>query len=424
MKQRNPLKNDIYPNMIAAAIAWRYLTSKKKYSAVGAISTVSVCAVAVATAAIICVLSVFNGFRDLISSRLDNLTPDVIVTPAKGKVMENGDSLLKSIRSIDGVKTATPTLSDNALLLYGSREVPVMIKGIVPDEYESVTSVRHLIGKDYGRYFKADGLTDPLVPEGVAAIGTASRLGVTPGDRMLIFAPKRHGRVNLANPIASFVTDSISTVGVYSAESSQYDDDGLLLPLATARRLLQYESDEASAIEISADSHVSPESLAKKISKALGSGYIIKDRARQQEMSFRMVEIEKWVSFMLLGFILIIAGFNIISSLSMLVLDKERNLSTLQAMGMSRRSIGGVFAWESLYVSMAGGISGIILGIILCLLQQHFGLITIGGDPAASIVRAYPVIVEPTDVIVTLLPVLMISGVTAMITASFARQRI
>ena len=408
---------------LTAAIAWRYLLSKKSHGAVGTISTVSVCAMAVATAVIICVLSVFNGFRREIGVRLDTLVPDVQVSPAKGKTFADAEKLALEISSLPGVATATPTLSDNALVIYNGQEMPIKLKGVHPEQYGRVTSIKSLIPEEYGKYIPANPDVDSEAVPGVISIGVASRLRAYPESGMLVFAPKREGRVNLANPTASFLVDSVTVEGIYRSEQAQFDDDGMILPIETVRRLLQYDS-EASHIEIKSKPDADLQALVKSVSAKLGPDFIVKDRLRQQEMNFRMINIEKWVSFLLLGFILVIASFNLISSLSMLVIEKEDALSSFRALGLSRRRIGGIFAWESLYVSFAGGISGIIIGLVLCLLQQHLGLIKIGIDSDAAIVRNYPVEVLPMDILVTLIPIMAIGVVTALITAAFARSRI
>lgn len=407
---------------LTAAIAWRYLLSKKSHGAVGTISTVSLCAMAVATAAIVCVLSVFNGFREVIAEKLDTLAPDVMVTPAKGKTFAEAEKLAARVAAMPEVETATPTLSDNALVICNSQEMPVKLKGVVPADYARVTEVRSLVDADLGRY-----LADTVAPAGTIpatiAIGTASRLRAYPGAGMLVFAPKRLGRVNLANPVSSFITDSLSVTGIYRSDQQEYDEDGVIVPIAEARKLLQYDT-EASAIEIRLRPGQDGARAAAVIGDRLGPAYVVKDRVRQQEMNFRMISIEKWVSFLLLGFILVIASFNLISSLSMLVIEKEKAIGTFSALGLSRRRIGRIFAWESIYVSLAGGLAGIALGLTLCLLQQHFGLITVSGSPETTIVRAYPVKVLAGDVMATLVPVTLIGIATAAITAAFAKSRI
>ena len=399
---------------LSAAIAWRYLISKKSHSAVGAISVVSICGMAVATAAIICVLSVFNGFKGVISNRVDSLAPDVLVTPAKGKVFSNTDSILSLLSSVSDIRKAVPSLTDNALALHDSREMPVTLKGIDIEAYRSITSLDSLM---------IDRLPAPSSDSpSILSIGAASRLSALPGDRILIFTPRRIGRVNLANPASSFLSDSVENIAVFRSDRKEIDENMVIVDIELARELLQYDS-EASAIEIQAKQGSDTHALAAEIQTTLGNRFVVKDRMRQQEMNFRMVNIEKWVTFLLLFFILVIASFNIISSLSMLVLEKEKSLSTLAAIGFSGKGIGRIFFWESIYVAGIGGSAGIVLGLILSLFQQHFGFIKIQGDPDSLSVVSYPVTVDPKDIIITIIPIVLIALVTAFITASFARTR-
>lgn len=406
--------------LLPARIAWRYLRAKKSHSAVGAISIVSICGVAVATAAIICVLSVFNGFKSVIAERIDTLAPDVMVTPASGKVIANADSLAAELLQIPGVETAMPSILDNALVIYNGQEAPVSLKGVDTAAYNKITSLPSLLLKDLPAPPPA---ADDDPPAATISIGMASRLGAYPGDRLLLFTPRREGRVNLANPAASFIQDSVGVTGIYQAYQSEYDDNRIIVDIDLARDLFQYGS-EASAIEVKAAPGVSSSALAEEIARTAGPEYIAKDRLRQQEMNFRMISIEKWVSFLLLFFILLIASFNIISSLSMLVLEKQKSMGTLAALGMSRRSIGAIFSWESVFVSLVGGLSGIAGGLILCLLQQHFGFIKIQGEPDSLIVTAYPVVVKAWDILATLIPILIIGLITSLITDAFARSRL
>lgn len=375
---------------------------------------------AVATAAIVCVLSVFNGFREVLGQRLDTMAPDVLVEPTLGKVFDNADILADSISRISGVAVASPVVADNALILFNGREMPVFLTGVDPKAYSRITDIKKLIPQSMGRLF-SPGL-DKGVPETSLSIGVARQLTIYPDDRILLFAPKREGRVNLANPATSFITDSLYVSGIFQSMNSDYDANRILVDLPTARRIFQYY-DQASALYIKADRNTDPVRLADRLAEILGDRFSVKDRMRQQELNFRMVEIEKWISFLLLGFILMIAGFNVISTLSMLVLEKENSLSTLSALGMSRRKIGSIFAWESYIVALLGGIAGIIIGVVLCLLQEHFGLIRIG-DGISTILSAYPVSLRFTDILITFIPIAVIGGITALITARFARSRV
>ena len=420
---------------LSARIAWRYLRAKKSHSAVGAITAVSVCGIAVATAAIICVLSVFNGFRSLIAERIDSLTPDVIVTPAKGKVFANGDSLAEVIRNVPGVEIATPTILDNALAVCNGRETPVSIKGVTKNEYSKITALNSMIidsialpaapsvDSDAEDIFEDDRDRATLI-----AVGTSARLNAFPGNSLLLFAPRREGKVNLANPAASFLRDSLIVTGVYQSNQADYDENRIVVDIDIARDIFLYD-EEASAVEVKGRDGITSTELAEKIAASLSGGetngaYVVKDRLRQQEMNFRMISIEKWVTFLLLFFILVIASFNIISSLSMLVIDKERSISTLNSLGMSKGKIASIFRWESIFVSLTGGAAGLAIGLLLCWLQQNFGFIKLQGDPSQLVVQSYPVMIDPLDILITFIPLILIAFVTALITGNFAKSRI
>lgn len=402
---------------LPARIAWRYLRAPKSHSAVSAISIISVVGVAIATAAIVCVLSVFNGFRGLLSDTLDLLAPDVLVTPATGKTFADADSLLNIINKIDGVGTAMPTVTDNALAIYNAKEMPITLRGVVPEIYSEITEIDSL-------FVNGEGIADYSPDDAAVSVGVAQQLGTGAGSEgLFLFAPRREGRVNLSNPMASFLTDSVSVRGIFQSLQSEYDENTVICDISTARELFQYTT-EATAIEINTDPDADISGVASEINKALGEKVVVKDRFQQQETHFRMVNIEKWMTFLLLIFILMIASFNIISTLCMLIIEKQSSMATMSALGMNRRQIGKTFWWESIYVSLAGGIGGIIIGVALCLIQEKFGLIKLGGDPDILVVHAYPVIVEWSDLLVALIPVAAIGIITAWISAAFARSRV
>lgn len=402
---------------LPARIAWRYLRAPKSHSAVSAISIISVVGVAIATAAIVCVLSVFNGFRGLLSDTLDLLAPDVLVTPATGKTFADADSLLNIINKIDGVGTAMPTVTDNALAIYNAKEMPITLRGVVPEIYSEITEIDSL-------FVNGEGIADYSPDDAAVSVGVAQQLGTGAGSEgLFLFAPRREGRVNLSNPMASFLTDSVSVRGIFQSLQSEYDENTVICDISTARELFQYTT-EATAIEINTDPDADISGVASEVNKALGEKAVVKDRFQQQETHFRMVNIEKWMTFLLLIFILMIASFNIISTLCMLIIEKQSSMATMSALGMNRRQIGKTFWWESIYVSLAGGIGGIIIGVALCLIQEKFGLIKLGGDPDILVVHAYPVIVEWSDLLVALIPVAVIGIITAWISAAFARSRV
>ena len=402
---------------LPARIAWRYLRAPKSHSAVSAISIVSVVGVAVATAAIICVLSVFNGFRGLLNDKLDTLAPDVLITPAKGKTFANADSIADIVADMPSVEEVMPAVVDNAPghfritrnACHSARRRPRGLR-------------THNICRLHN--FRRGKMKDLTPADAVVSVGTGQQLAIyATGGTLLLFAPRREGRVNLANPMSSFLTDSVSVAGIFQAMQSDYDNNTVICDITTARNLFQYTT-EATQLEVKATPGTDLPALASDIELSLGPNALAKDRARQQQTNFRMVEIEKWVTFLLLIFILLIASFNIISTLCMLIIEKQHSMATLSALGMSRKSIGATFWWESMYVSMSGGIAGIITGLALCLIQEHFGLIKLGGDPEAMIITAYPVAVEWSDVLIALAPVTIIGLAAASIASAFARSRI
>ena len=426
---------------LSAAIARRYLFAPKSHSAVTAISVIATVGIAVATAAIVCVLSVFNGFKSLLTEKLDTLAPDVIITPAAGKTFADTDSLLEVVRGVKGVGIATPTVADNALLICDGREMPVLLKGVVPEDYRRITAI-DTITLEGGRFATREKDTAPKVvydsdigdyvelpsaPKYLAdiAIGVSTRLYASPQNpEMIVFAPRRRGHVNTANPSSSFVQDSLKVAGVFQAMQNDYDDNYVITDLELARDIFQYTT-ECTAVEVKGDGTVQLAALAASLQQKLGDGHaLVRDRFRQQALNFRMISIEKWVSFLLLAFILVVASFNIISSLSMLILDKQGSLGTLHALGLSKRRIGAIFAWQSFYVTLIGATGGVLLGVALCLLQQHSGLIKLAGDPSTLVVKSYPVKVIFTDLLAVYVPVLIIGAATALISSRFARSRV
>lgn len=427
--------------LLPAKIAGRYLTSKKSHSAVSAIATVSVVGVAVATAAIICVLSVFNGFGKIIMSASDRILPDIMITPAAGKTIPQADSIASVASAVAGVEEAMPSIAEQALALHDGYEMPIILKGVKQEPYSKITNVPELIA-DGGSYILSSNLpegrpryeydeememyfevTDTMTYFALPAIGSAAHLGTVPGSKLLIFAPRREGAINMADPVTSFLSDSVTVAATIQSDRPEFDSNTIIVDIDLARRLLQY-SDEASAIELKIADNASADAIAADLSRRLGKGFIIKNRLQQQEINFHMVEIEKWITFLLLSFILLIASFNCISTLSMLVLEKEKSLSTLSAIGMRHNAIASIFAWESLYVTMIGFFAGAAIGLGLCLLQEHFGLLRFSGDSSQMLVSAYPVVVKWTDLVAVCIPTLLIGTLTAWVTARFARSRI
>lgn len=405
--------------MFPLRVAIRYLFSKKTHSAVNVISLISVAGVAVATMAIVCVLSVFNGFSDLAASHLSLLDPEIKVTPAKGKEIANADSLAHAIMQIHGIEKAIATIEEQALAIYGDRQMPVRIKG-VPENYDSITSLRSTIID--GEWLYDDN--SPL-PYATVSAGTAINLRAFPGydQYMGVYVPRRKGRINPANPMTAFRSDSLVVSGVFQVEQAEYDADMVIMPIGNVRRMLNY-TDEASAIEIKLKAGTDTGDAIAGIKALTGEGYNVKDRMQQQEQSFRMIEIEKWITFLMLAFILIIASFNVLSTMSMLILEKTENIQTLKALGASRKTISHIFLLEGWLISTVGGIAGIITGVALSLAQQWGGFIKLGGNAAAMSIDAYPVRVEATDIVAVMAIVLLVGMLTSYAASSRVKGEI
>ena len=406
---------------VTLRIAVRYLFGRKSHSAVNTIALVSLCGIAVATAAIICVLSVFNGFREVLGERLDTLAPDILVTPAQGKSFTGSDTLLALASAMPETELAQEVILDQALALRDTREMPVMLKGVTPSLY------RRAIRLDSLQIEGSSPLTESSIEEESApatlAVGTAWQLGpVGIGDNVTLFAPRRRGRINLANPLSSFVIDSIQVCGVFQTGQSEIDDNMIITSIGRVRELLQYDDDEATALEITLRAGANAERAAATLQDRLGPGFVVKERLAQHEVNFRMVKIEKWVTFLLLVFILVIASFNLISTLSMLVLEKSETIGVLRALGISYRRIGSIFAWESWIATIGGGAVGMLVGSLLCLIQQHFGLIKLNGEADNLILSAYPVSLEGTDLIITVIPLLIVGLACSLTASAFARR--
>ena len=399
-------------------IAWRYLVSKKGHQAVNIISIVAVCGVVVSTAALICVLSVFNGFRGLIMGKLAMLDPQIAITATTGKVINDADSVIDLVSAMPGGERAIPVVEDQALAIYAQMQMPVRLKG-VPDDYNTMNGMDSII---------VDGewkLRDEVSRYAVAGAGPAVRLMVRPESfgMVRLYAPQRQGRVNLANPMGAFRQDSVFVSGVFQLQQNSYDADLIYVPLEMAMELFDYET-EATQIELRLLPGANERQVMRGISQTLGDAYQVKNRLMQQREAYRLVNMEKWMAFLLLAFILIIATFNVISTLSLLIIEKDDSIATLRALGAHDRQISRIFVLQGWLITLAGAVTGVVIGLILCLCQQQSGWLRLSGDPANMIISAYPVEVQWQDVVITLALVAAVGLLTSMVTALIMRRRL
>lgn len=399
-------------------IAKRYLFSKKSHNAINIISMISVCGIAIATMAMVCTLSIFNGFTKLVSDSFSIMDPDLQIIPAKGKVFDASSAVFQKIKNLPEVAVASETVEDNALVKYGERQDPVLIKG-VSDQFKEMVDTKRLVTS--GEFSLREGDVDFCV----AGIGVAINLGlrtdnITPIE---IYSPKRDVKIQLANPVNAFTTAYTYPAGVFALNQAKYDDQIILVSLDLARELFRYNN-EVTSLDIKLKENVSSNDAESKIQKQLGDNFIVKNRFEQQADSFRMVNIEKWVTFLILSFILIIAVFNVVSSLSMLILDKSADIDILRNMGAENNLITRIFKIEGWLISMSGAIAGIVIGLVLCLIQQHFGILKLGQTPGAFIVDSYPVEVIFTDILFVFITVSIIGGLIVLYPVNNLKKRL
>ena len=401
-------------------IARRYLFSKKKHNAINIISGISVCGVALATLALVCTLSVFNGFQDMVAGFFTAFDPELKITIREGKVFEPQGAAFQEVRSLPEIGVWTETLEENAMVQYKDRQAMAIIKG-VEDNFEELTSIDSLL-YGAGEFI----LHDSIVDYGVLGVELISELGTGLQfvDPLQVYAPKRNVRVNMANPSASFNRDYLFSPGVvFVVNQQKYDARYILTSLSFARNLFNYDT-EVSAVELKLKPGADVTAVQRKIARILGDEFVVLDRYEQQADVFRIMVIEKLISYLFLTFILMIACFNVIGSLSMLILDKREDVETLRNLGADDRLIARIFLFEGRLISLFGALSGIVLGLLLCYIQQRFGIISLGGGNGSFIVDAYPVSVHVTDVVLIFITVITVGFLSVWYPVHYLTRRL
>jgi lipoprotein-releasing system permease protein/zinc transport system substrate-binding protein len=397
----------IFPLKLSFYIAKRYLFSKKSHNAINIISLIAVCGVALGTIATVCTLSVYNGFQGLVSDMFSAFDPELKITPVKGKVFDPTTGKFPEIYALPEIECISESLEDNAFIRYKDRQVPAILKG-VSENFDKQTPIRDVL---------VDGefkLRDEINNYALLGITVAFNLGVYSGFvyPMDIYTIKRKSQVNLANPAASINRDYAYIGGIFRINQPVYDDNYLIVPLDLARQMFDYEN-EVSALEIKLKPGAAIDRVQKNIRELAGEEYFVKNRYEQQDAAFKMIRIEKWVTFLMLCFILLVVAFNIIGSLSILMVDKQADIITLRNLGADKRLISRIFLLEGWLISVVGAIAGIVLGVLICLGQYYFGWLQLG-EQGIFAVNAYPVVVEPGDLALILLTVLAIGFLSVL----------
>ena len=385
-------------------IARRYLFSKKSTHVINVISSISVIGVAVATMALVIVLSVFNGFHDLVASLFTSFDPQLKVVPVEGKTAPSDDPILTQIRLLPEVDVATETVEDQALAIYQGKQAMVKIKG-VDDNFAELSHITDILYGDGSFSLHAANLE-----YGILGIRLAQTLGIgAQWDGYLkIYAPQKEGQLDLSNPGEGFVADSLNSPGVlFSVRQSKYDKNYIVTSIAFARNLFGQQG-MLSDLEIRLKEGSDLNAVKAEMQKIAGTKYKVLDRFEQQEDTFKIMSIEKLMAYIFLTFILVVACFNIIGSLSMLIIDKKNDVVTLRNLGANDKQITRVFLFEGRMIAVIGAVIGIGLGLLLCLLQQQYGFVRLGESEGSFIVDAYPVSVHYTDVAIIFVTVIAV----------------
>ena len=400
-------------------IARRYLFSKKSHNAINVISAISVCGVALATLALVCTLSVFNGFQDLVTTFFTAFDPQLKITAVRGKVFDGQDKRVLQLKKMPDVEVYSESLEDNVMVQYQGRQAMAVVKG-VEDNFDQLTPIDSIL---FGRgdLLLHDEVVDYAIP-GIQLLSTLGS-GIRFLDPLEIYAPRRGAKVNMANPSTAFVTGNLFSSGlVFAVNQEKYDASYILTSIDFARRLFQYTT-EVSAINLKLKAGADTDAVKKYIQDLLGDDFLVQDRYEQQADTYRIMEIEKLISYLFLTFILMIACFNVIGSLSMLIIDKRDDVVTLRNLGASDRQIVRIFLFEGRMISFFGAFAGVVLGLLLCWLQQEYGLIALGSS-GSFVVDAYPVSVHASDVLLIFITVLLIGFLSVWYPVSFLSKRL
>lgn len=397
-------------------IALRYLFSKKTHNSINITSMICAGGICVATIALVCTLSVYNGFQSLISGLYNALDPDLKVTLVEGKTFPSSQSRIDSLCAVPLVSDVAEVLEENAMIKYKENQTTVFVKG-VSDNYKKMIQTDSLLTA--GMFLLSDGENDfTVIGAATASVIEANTACISP---IHLYAPKHNAKVNIANPERSFNDKTAYVSGVYAVNQQDIDSRFAFCSLDYARSLFNYRNQEISSIEINLADGVNDADAKQQIAAILGDDFVVKDKHEQHEEFYRMLKVEKWITFLILFFILMIAVVNVIGSLTMLIIEKENDIRTLGSLGASNRTIKEIFVLEGWLISATGAVAGTIIGLTLCLLQQIFGFIKLSnnGFNDAFIVDSYPVVVNGWDIIIILFTILLVGLVIAWFPAKY-----
>lgn len=397
-------------------IARRYLFAKKSTNAINIISTISVLGVFVGSAALIIILSVFNGFEEVVLKMFNTMTPHLVITPVKGKTFDPNTAYLKSLKQEKGIHSYVEVLSENALLRYNDKQSVGLIKGVSPDYLKNKSLDSTIIAGN----FVLDNAAGHYAVIGSAIQNYLMVNTTDPFNPLQIYSPKKGRSGSSINPGDDFTVLSIPVSGIF--EVQQDFDNVAIVPLAFARELLG-EPEKVSAIEINLESGVDADRFKHVVEQNIGPGFEIKDRIQQNKALHSILGSEKWAVYIILTFILIIAIFNIIGSLTMLVIDKLKDIAVLSSLGAGKKLIKRIFLFEGMMISLAGCLAGLFVGLVFCLLQQKFALVKMSQDNL-MISNAYPVALKWKDFLLVFLTVSVFSFMASALSSNLSVKKI
>lgn len=383
--------------------------AKKQFNAIHIITAISSAAVGVVTAAMVCVLSVMNGFGVMVEQLFSQFDPELRITAQAGKSFSISEEKREQLLGLPCVDLLSETISETALVYFEGKQMPVQLMG-VDAAFDDLTGIANIITD--GHYEVYDGAFD----RAVLGQGLAWKLGI--GARFVsgieVYAPKREGKVNMLRPDVNFNRETCFIAGTFAVNQQKYDDNYMLVDIDLTRRLLDYDTTEVTALQVAVAEDYSIKKAKREIAAVLGEGYVVQDRYEQQEDFFRILRVEKLLTTLLLVFILLIATFNGIGSLSMLIIDKQADILTLSHLGASDSMIRKVFMLEGWMVNALGALSGLVVGLVVCLLQEHLGLLKLGNG-TEYILEAYPVAVQGWDIVLVIVVVLVLGAISSWI---------
>lgn len=401
---------------LASFIAGRYLFARKSHNVINVISAISVVGMAIGTAALTIILSIYNGFDSLVRDMMGNLEPDILITPSKGKVFVPEGECYDWIYAQESVASMCTVLQEQVFISYDGHQGVAMAKGMDAVAQEE-SPIRENIRDGKFEFRHGD------IPEGVVGVGLAYKMGINP--RFLapiqLYYPSRTRKLSPSSPSSSIEYINIWPSGLFSI-NSEIDNSYILLDIDKMRELLEYSGEEVSAVEIRMKDGCEARELKRVmdgISERLGEDFTVSDRFRQNESLYKMMKYEKASIYLILIFVILIIGLNIHASLSMLIIEKREDISTLRAMGAGEKLIRRVFVLEGWFISLLGLAIGLLMGLAFCLLQQRFGLISMPGN---FVIQAYPVVLRGSDLLITAFSVAILGYLIAAFTERLSRS--